>query len=75
MTKQLDEHATQFRVAQKRLLILFKDKTPTSLSNLDVLLDSSFKQASACDTLTVNDWRTTCRNSLLTDFCLERSSV
>jgi len=47
--KQLDEHVTQFRVAQKRLLIMFKDKTPTSLKNLDILLDSSFKQASSYD--------------------------
>jgi len=46
--KQLDEHVNQFRVAQKRLLILFKDKTPTSLKNLDVLLDSSFKQVISC---------------------------
>ena len=45
--KQLDEHVTQFRVTQKRLLIMFKDKTPTSMKKLDVLLDSSFKQASA----------------------------
>jgi len=52
MMKQLDEHVTQFRATQKRILILFKDKTPTSLKNLDVLLDSSFKQASASDNVT-----------------------
>jgi len=52
MMKQLDEHVTQFRATQKRILILFKDKTPTSLKNLDVLLDSSFKQASACYNVT-----------------------
>jgi len=51
MMKELDEHVTQFRVVQKRILILFKDKTPTSLKNLDTLLDSSYRQASACDVL------------------------
>ena len=48
MTKQLDEHVTQFRATQKRLLILFKDKTPTTVKSLDVVLDTSYNEASAC---------------------------
>ena len=40
----LDICSKQFRAIQKRLLSKFKDKTPTSLDNLDVLLESTSQQ-------------------------------
>lgn len=40
----LSERAVQFRAIQRRLLARFKDKTPASLQNLDVLLDGTYRQ-------------------------------
>ncbi|XP_045624532.1 protein PTHB1 isoform X3 [Procambarus clarkii] len=41
---QLVHRATQFRAVQRRLLTKFKDKTPTPLTNLDNLLEGTYKQ-------------------------------
>jgi Bardet-Biedl syndrome 9 protein len=39
------EHASgQFRAVQKRLLIKFKDKSPSSLENMDALLEATYRQ-------------------------------
>jgi Bardet-Biedl syndrome 9 protein len=43
----LERQAQQFRAIQKRLLMRFKDKTPTSLSHLDTLLDGTYLQLMA----------------------------
>lgn len=40
----LDTCSKQFRAIQKRLLNKFKDKTPTLLDNLDVLLENTNQQ-------------------------------
>jgi len=40
----LDICSKQFRAIQKRLLNKFKDKTPTLLDNLDVLLENTNQQ-------------------------------
>ncbi|XP_064646409.1 protein PTHB1-like [Lineus longissimus] len=40
----LAQRASQFRAIQRRLLTRFKDKTPTPLSNLDTLLDGTYRQ-------------------------------
>ncbi|XP_033629589.1 protein PTHB1-like isoform X2 [Asterias rubens] len=40
----LDQRARQFRAIQRRLLTRFKDKTPSPLSNLDTLLDGTYRQ-------------------------------
>jgi Bardet-Biedl syndrome 9 protein len=44
LMKTLEGYAAQFRSTQKRLLILFKDKTPAPLKGLDTLLDDTFRQ-------------------------------
>ena len=44
----LEKQAQQFRAIQKRLLTRFKDKTPTSLSHLDTLLDGTYLQVCVC---------------------------
>ena len=40
----LSDYAKQFRCIQKRILTRLKDKTPTPLNNLDVLLDGTYRQ-------------------------------
>lgn len=40
----LDVCSKQFRAIQKRLLAKFKDKTPTMLDNLDILLENTSQQ-------------------------------
>ena len=40
----LSDYAKQFRCIQKRILTRLKDKTPTALNNLDVLLDGTYRQ-------------------------------
>ena len=40
----LAQRAQQFRSIQRRLLTRFKDKTPAPLSNLDTLLDGTYRQ-------------------------------
>lgn len=40
----LDQCSKQFRAIQKRLLNKFKDKTPTLLDNLDILLENTNQQ-------------------------------
>jgi len=44
LNSTLDICSKQFRAIQKRLLNKFKDKTPTLLDNLDVLLESTSQQ-------------------------------
>ena len=41
---QLEQRATQFRAVQRRLLTKYKDKTLTPLTNLDNLLEGTYKQ-------------------------------
>lgn len=43
LRKDLDKAAHQFRVIQKRLLVRFKDKNPSSLSHLDVLMNATYE--------------------------------
>jgi len=45
--KDLEARAQQFRVVQKRLLVRFKDRNPSPLSNLDLLLSGTFDQLMA----------------------------
>lgn len=40
---QLSQRTAQFRSIQKRLLARFKDKTPTPLTNLDTLLEGTYR--------------------------------
>lgn len=42
LRKVLEDRAHQFRVVQKRLLVRFKDKNPTPLSQLDVLFNDTY---------------------------------
>jgi Bardet-Biedl syndrome 9 protein len=44
LKEELGQRATQFRVIQRRLLAKFKDKTPTPLTNLDMLLKEAYHQ-------------------------------
>ena len=44
LQEQLEHRSAQFRAIQKRLLSRFKDKTPTPLTNLDSLLDGTYRQ-------------------------------
>lgn len=44
LKEELGQAATQFRVIQRRLLAKFKDKTPTPLTNLDMLLKETYQQ-------------------------------
>jgi Bardet-Biedl syndrome 9 protein len=44
LSAQLEKAALQFRLVQKRLLVRFKDKNPTPLGQLDVLLTDSYNQ-------------------------------
>lgn len=42
--KALENLSQQYRLIEKRLLVRFKDKTPTPLSGLDILLDQTFNK-------------------------------
>ena len=42
LRKELDARAHQLRVVQKRLLIRFKDKTPSPLQHLDTLIEATY---------------------------------
>lgn len=44
LRKKLEDHAHQFRVIQKRLLVRFKDKNPTPLQQLDVLFNETYNK-------------------------------
>jgi Bardet-Biedl syndrome 9 protein len=44
--QQLSERSAQFRSIERRLLTRFKDKTPTPLTNLDTLLEATYRQVS-----------------------------
>jgi len=44
MSKSLEQCCVQFRAIQKRLLTKFKDKSPTSLDNMDALLEATYRQ-------------------------------
>ena len=46
----LTQRMAQFRSIERRLLTRFKDKTPSALTNVDVLLEGTYKQVqSSCD--------------------------
>lgn len=40
----LQDRATQYRMIEKRLLVRFKDKNPTALHGLDVMLQDTYQQ-------------------------------
>ncbi|KAF0974432.1 hypothetical protein FDP41_006464 [Naegleria fowleri] len=42
--QQLDKLAAQFRALQKRLLVRYKDKNPTSINSLDILFDKTYQE-------------------------------
>ena len=44
LQEELSQKAIQFRAIQRRLLAKFKDKTPTPLTNLDMLLKETYQQ-------------------------------
>ena len=44
LAQNLEQCCVQFRAVQKRLLTKFKDKSPTSLDNMDALLEATFRQ-------------------------------
>lgn len=44
LKEMIEQCSTQFRAIQKRLLNKFKDKTPTSLDNMDALLEATYRQ-------------------------------
>lgn len=46
LQKELSLLSDQFRLIQKRLIMKFKQKNPTSLSNLDVLLQDTYQDIS-----------------------------
>lgn len=46
MSQNLEQCCVQFRAIQKRLLTKFKDKSPTSLDNMDALLEATYRQIS-----------------------------
>ncbi|XP_066998294.2 protein PTHB1 isoform X1 [Anabrus simplex] len=43
LQEELSQRATQFRMIQRRLLIKFKDKTPTPITNLNILLKDTYE--------------------------------
>ena len=46
----LTQRMAQFRAIERRLLTRFKDKTPSPLTNLDMLLEGTYKQVqNSCD--------------------------
>ena len=53
----LEQYCVQFRAIQKRLLSKFKDKSPTSLDNLDSLLEATFRQVSLVSEVYLNTQR------------------
>lgn len=55
LQNQLTQNATQYRAIQKRLLTKLKDKTPSPLTNLDVLLESTHHDV--CFQLHINNVR------------------
>eukprot|EP00002_Diphylleia_rotans_P016088 TRINITY_DN3126_c0_g1_i4.p1 TRINITY_DN3126_c0_g1~~TRINITY_DN3126_c0_g1_i4.p1 ORF type:complete len:522 (+),score=102.04 TRINITY_DN3126_c0_g1_i4:1343-2908(+) len=44
LNAQLADRAQQFRSIQKRLLVRFKDRNPTPLENLDLLMEATHRQ-------------------------------
>jgi Bardet-Biedl syndrome 9 protein len=44
LTKQLDNYAQQFRIVQKRLLVRYKDRNPTPLVGLDIILKETYEK-------------------------------
>lgn len=44
LKEMIEQCSVQFRAIQKRLLNKFKDKTPTSLDNMDALLEATYRQ-------------------------------
>ncbi|CAF0771550.1 unnamed protein product [Brachionus calyciflorus] len=40
----LEKSCAQFRAVQKRMLIKFKDKSPSTLDNMDALLEATYRQ-------------------------------
>ncbi|XP_015784320.1 protein PTHB1 isoform X2 [Tetranychus urticae] len=51
LSKNLATQTSYFRAVQKRLLIKFKDRNPTPLSNLDILLDEIYSKTLLMDCL------------------------
>ena len=50
MLETLTQRMSQFRAIERRLLTRFKDKTPSPLTNLDMLLEGTYRQVLAsCD--------------------------
>eukprot|EP00898_Chlorokybus_atmophyticus_P007860 jgi/Chlat1/8075/Chrsp75S07540 len=45
-SKLVDDKSTQLRAIQKRLLVRFRDKTPASLTHLDLLFQGAYEQLS-----------------------------
>ena len=43
MKQELDIKANEFRIIEKRMLTRFKDRNPTPLNNLDILLQKSYQ--------------------------------
>ena len=43
LQEQLSQRTMQFRSIERRLLSRFKDKTPTALTNLDTLLEGTYR--------------------------------
>lgn len=41
--QQLEQRATQFRAIQRRLLTKYKDLTPSPLTNMDQLLEETYR--------------------------------
>lgn len=55
LTSQLNDYSHQFRMVEKRLLVRYKDRNPTPLAGLDLLMNESYKKIlSLSDTIEVN---------------------
>lgn len=64
LQEQLGQRCGQFRAIERRLLARFKDKTPSPLTNLDTLLEGTFRQI-----LLVTDAIDECQEELRQSAC------
>jgi Bardet-Biedl syndrome 9 protein len=55
--EMIEKYSVQFRAIQKRLLIKFKDKNPTSLDNMDALLEATYRQIVSLSDSYLNTYR------------------
>jgi Bardet-Biedl syndrome 9 protein len=55
--EMIEKYSVQFRAIQKRLLIKFKDKNPTSLDNMDALLEATYRQIVSLSDNYLNTYR------------------